>query len=228
MKRYEILLLDLDDTILDFHAAEAVAYGRALALHHIPQTPALLDRYHTINISWWEKLERGEADRDQLLVERHRQLFHELGIDADPAAFEADYRRWLGVGHYFLPGAREALDYLVSRGYRLFLASNGVAETQYARLESAGIGPCFEGLFISELTGFHKPELGYFDWCFARIPGFAREKTLMIGDSLSSDILGGIRAGIDTLWLNRRGKTAPPELRPTYEITDLSQLRDLL
>lgn len=226
--RYEILLIDLDDTILDFGAAEAVAYSKALALHGIEKTPALLERYHQINISWWEKHERGEVDRDTLLVERHRQLFTELGIPADPAAFEADYRRWLGVGHWFLPGAEEALDYLRRRGYRMFLASNGVADTQYSRLESAGIGPYFEALFISELTGTHKPEKAYFDYCFARIPGFCREKTLMIGDSLSSDILGGKNAGVDTLWLNRWGKIPTQAQKPTYEITELRQLRDIL
>ena len=228
MKTYEILLIDLDDTILDFGAAEAVAYAGALAAFGIPETPALLERYHAVNLSWWEKLERGETDRDTLLVARHRQLFAELGLAADPAAFEAEYRRRLGIGHWFLPGAEEALDYLRGRGYRLFLASNGVADTQYSRLASAGIGPCFEGLFISEELGANKPDAAFFARSFARIPGFAPEKTLMIGDSLTSDVLGGINAGVDTLWLNRHGRTAPPALRPTYEITDLSRIREIL
>ena len=226
--RYEILLLDLDNTILDFSAAEAMAYGRALADHGIEKTQDLLDRYHAINILWWEKMERGEAARDEILVDRHRQLFRELGLDVDPVAFEADYRRWLGVGHWFLPGAEEMLAYLKGRGYRLFLASNGMASTQYSRLESAGIGPLFEALFISEHIGAHKPEPAYFRYCFSHISGFTPEKTLMIGDSLSSDILGGIRAGIDTLWVNLRGQVAPPDRRPTYEISDLRQIRQLL
>ena len=81
---------------------------------------------------------------------------------------------------------------------------------------------------ISELTGTHKPEKAYFDYCFARIPGFCREKTLMIGDSLSSDILGGKNAGVDTLWLNRWGKIPTQAQKPTYEITELRQLRDIL
>ena len=228
MKRYEILLIDLDDTILDFDAAEEVAYSGALAAHGIGKTPALMERYREINLLWWEKLERGEAGRDELLVERHRQLFTELGLPADPAAFEADYRRRLGVGHWFLPGAEAMLDGLRDRGYRLFLASNGVEDTQLSRLKSAGILGHFEGLFISERTGFHKPEPAYFEWCFARIPGFDREKTLMIGDSLTSDILGGLRAGIDTLWVNRRGQSAPAACRPTYEITDLGQIWEIL
>ncbi|MBO4419946.1 MAG: YjjG family noncanonical pyrimidine nucleotidase [Oscillospiraceae bacterium] len=226
--RYESLLIDLDDTILDFGAGEAAAYSRALKEHGLTPTQALLDRYRAVNLSWWEKLERGEADRDAILVERHRQMFSELGLDLDPSAFERSYHRFLGLEHDFLPGARELLDYLKGRGYRLFLASNGVAETQYSRLAGAKIGPYFESLFISELAGCHKPDPAYFAWCFARIPGFDRKKTLMIGDSLTSDILGGIRAGIDTLWLNRKGQTPPPELRPTYETASLAQIREIL
>lgn len=226
--RYEILLLDLDNTILDFSAGEASAYARALTEQGVSPTAELLTRYHAINCGWWRKLERGEADRDTIRVERHRQLFTEMGLALDPAAFEAAYHRNLGQEYALLPGAMEMLDYLRQRGYRLFLASNGLAETQYARLAGAGIGARFEALFISELTGFNKPNPAYFAWCFARIPGFDRAKTLMIGDSLSSDIAGGIRAGIDTLWLNRSGQAAPPELRPSYEIRSLTEIRQIL
>ena len=228
MKRYEILLIDLDDTILDFSAAEAVAYGGALAEFGIEKTQALLDRYHAVNLLWWEKLERGEADRDTILVERHRQLFRELGLEAKPEAFEAAYRRRLGVGHWFMPGAEEALVRLHSRGFRLFLASNGVSDTQHGRIDSAGIGPLFEDLFISEELGANKPDPAFFELCFARIPGFDREKTLMIGDSLTSDIRGGINAGVDTLWVNPEGRTAPPDCRPTWEIASLDQLPEIL
>ncbi len=225
---YRFVFLDLDDTILDFHAAEQVAYAKALAEHGIERTQPLLDRYHAINIAWWEKMDRGEVDRDTLLVERHRELFTELGISADPAAFEASYRKWLGVGHWFLPDAAETLEYLRGRGYRLFLASNGVIDTQYARLESAGIGPFFEALFISEEIGFHKPQKAYFDACFARIPDFDPAGAILIGDSLSSDIRGAKNAGIASVWLNRIGRIAPPELRPDYEIHSLRELRGIL
>ena len=226
--RYESLLMDLDDTILDFGAGEAAAYAKALREHGIAPTPALLRRYREVNLSWWEKLERGEADRDAILVERHRQMFSEQGIGIDPVAFEGSYHRNLGQEYAFLPGARELLDYLKGRGYRLYLASNGVAETQLSRLAGAGIGSYFDELFISELAGCPKPSPDYYAWCFARIPGFDRKKTLMIGDSLTSDILGGIRAGIDTLWLNRKGKTPPPELRPTYEVAELEAIKTIL
>lgn len=225
---FEFIFFDLDDTILDFHAAERVAYAKALAEHGIERTQALLDRYHVINLAWWEKMDRGEVDRDTLLVERHRELFAELGIAADPEAFEASYRKWLGVGHWFLPEAVETLEYLKEKGYRLFIASNGVVDTQYSRLESAGIGHFFEGIFISEELGFHKPEPAYFEACFARIPDFDPARAVLIGDSLTSDIRGAKNAGIASIWLNRNGRTAPAELQPDHEIRELPALRGIL
>ena len=226
--KYECIFFDLDDTILDFGAAEAVAYSRALALYGIDRTDALLDRYHAINITWWEKHERGEATRDELLVERHRELFDELGIAADPAAFEADYRRFLGIGHWFVDGAEETLHALHDRGYRLFIASNGVSETQHSRLSGTGLVPLFEQIFISEELDANKPEPEYFRRCFARIPGFQIEKALLVGDSLTSDIKGAKAVGLPCCWYNPRRKPAPPELCPDFEISNLRELLQYL
>lgn len=225
---YRFIFIDLDDTLLDFGAAEAVALRGAYEDMGVPVMPELLDRYHQINLGVWEAYERGEISREALLVERHRQLFTEFGVPLDPEAVEAEYRRRLGIGHYFIPGAVELLDYLKGRGYHLYLASNGVADTQNSRLDSAGIRPYFEDIFISENTGFHKPEKEYFDYCFARIPGFDPSQALLIGDSLTSDVRGGKAAGIRTCWLNPLGKTAPPELWPDYEVRRLEELRELL
>lgn len=155
-------------------------------------------------------------------------LFRFVSPAGPRTAFEASYRKWLGVGHWFLPDAVEILEYLKARGYRLYIASNGVIDTQYSRLESAGIGPFFDGIFISEEIGFHKPQKAYFDACFARIPDFTREEAVLIGDSLSSDIRGAKNAGIASIWLNRNGRTAPPEHRPDYEIHSLRELRGIL
>ena len=226
--RYRFLFLDVDDTILDFTLTERAAYARTLASLGIAPTPEILDRYHVINEHWWEVFERGEAGREEILLRRHEQLFSELGVVRDSALCEEIYRTNLAIGHYFVPGAPELLQYLYDRGYELYIASNGVARTQYSRLESAGIGHYFREIFISETTGHHKPERAYFDYCFARIPGFAQDRALLIGDSLSSDIRGGKAAGIHTCWFNRKGKAAPPELRPDYEIHSLDALYDLL
>lgn len=221
-----ILFLDLDDTILDFHKAERLAVAKTLRTFGLEPTDALLERYHVINKQHWLRLERGEITREQVLTGRFQTLFSELGRQADPEAVAWDYERNLGIGHYFLPGAREALAQL--KGHRLFLASNGTASVQHSRLESAGLYPVFEQVFVSQELGYNKPAKEFFEACAARIPGFDRENAMMVGDSLSSDILGGKNAGMKTCWVNPDHKSAPEDMKPDYEIEMLSQLPALL
>ena len=223
----EFLFLDLDDTILDFHKAERLAISRTFRSFGLEPTDQVLERYHVINRQHWERLERGELTRDQVLTGRFQMLFEELGIPAQPQAVAKGYEHNLGLGHYFLPGAKEALDALRGK-YRLFLASNGTASVQHSRLTSAGLYPYFEQVFVSQEIGFNKPSREYFDACFARIPGFDPEKALMVGDSLTSDILGGIRAGIKTCWVNPAHLEARADIPADYEIEALSQLESLL
>ena len=222
----EFLLLDLDDTILDFHKAERIALNKTIRDFGVEPSEAVLDRYHHINKWHWEQLELGVMTRDQVLVGRFDQLFQELGMEVDAAACMKQYERNLSIGHYFLPGAEEAVKRLKEH-YRLFLVSNGTATVQHSRLTSAGLYPYFEQVFISQEIGYNKPDKAYFDRCFERIPGFAPEKALMVGDSLTSDIKGGINAGLKTVWVNPAHKPCG-DIRPDYEIEGLSQLEALL
>ncbi len=225
---YKHLFLDLDNTLLDFDAAEEVALKKAFLALDIVPTESLLARYRQINEHLWEQYELGQVARDELLVKRYDLLFAERGIAVPGWKCEEIYRKYLGVGHYFVPGAEDVLAYLSGKGYQLYLASNGLADTQYSRLESAGIGHYFAQIFISGSTGHHKPEAAYFQYCFSHIPGFSSSQALMIGDTLSSDIQGGKNAGIATCWLNRKGKTPPPALTPDYEIRRLEELKAIL
>ena len=222
----EFLLLDLDDTILDFHKAERIALSKTIRTFGAEPTETLLDRYHAINKWHWEQLELGTLTRDQVIVNRFGMLFQELGMAVDAAACAKSYETNLSIGHYFLPGAEEAVKRLHEK-YRLFLVSNGTATVQHSRLTSAGLYPYFEQVFISQEIGFNKPDKAYFDRCFARIPGFDPEKVLMVGDSLTSDIRGGINAGIKTVWVNPKHKDCG-EIRPDYQIEGLNQLEKLL
>ena len=222
----EFLLLDLDDTILDFHKAERVALSKTFRDFGLEPTEEVLDLYHKINKWHWEQLELGVMTRDQVLVGRFDQLFQELGMEVDAAACMKQYERNLSIGHYFLPGAEEAVKKL-HETYRLFLVSNGTATVQHSRLTSAGLYPYFEQVFISQEIGYNKPDKAYFDRCFERIPGFSPEKALMVGDSLTSDIKGGINAGVKTVWVNPAHKDCG-SFRPDYEIEGLSQLEALL
>ena len=223
----EFLFLDLDDTILDFHKAERLAISRTFRSFGLEPTDQVLERYHVINRLHWERLERGELTRDQVLTGRFQMLFEELGIPAQPQAIAKGYEHNLGLGHYFLPGAKEALDTLRGK-YRLFLASNGTASVQHSRLTSAGLYPYFEEVFVSQALGANKPSRAFFDACAARIPGYDPRKALMVGDSLTSDILGGINAGMKTCWVCPQGTRGRPDIVPDYRIEALSQLPELL
>ena len=224
---YKFLLLDLDDTILDFQKAEHIALCRTLEAFGLPPTDRVCARYSDINRMHWEMLERKELTREQVLVGRFQMLFAEYGIDVVPVRCARRYEANLSQGHYFLPGAEGAVERLAEK-YALYLVSNGTSHVQKGRLESAGIQRFFKEIFISQDIGINKPDKGYFDRCFARIPDFDPAKALIVGDSLTSDILGGINAGIATCWVNPAHKEARTDIRPDYQIESITQLEDLL
>ena len=223
----EFLFLDLDDTILDFHKAERIAISKTFQAFGLEPTEAVLDRYHVINRQHWERLEKGELTREQVLQGRFEVLFLEMGRRADAAAIARTYEHNLSIGHYFLPGAREALDAL-GKHCRLYLASNGTASVQQGRLTSAGLYPVFEKVFVSQELGFNKPSIEFFNACTRQIPGYDPQKAMMVGDSLTSDIQGGINAGMATCWVNPTHAPGRPDIRPDYEIGALSELEGLL
>ena len=222
----EFLFLYLDDTILDFKQAERIAISATIRQFGVEPTEEGLHRYHLINKWHWEQLELGKMTRDQVLEGRFGQLFRELGVDADAEKCARTYEKNLSVGHYFLPGAEEAVDVL-HRKYRLFLASNGTASVQKGRMTSANLYRFFEKVFVSQEIGHNKPSRAYFEGCFSQIPGFDPKRAMIVGDSLSSDIKGGINAGIKTVWVNPDHKPCG-DIRPDYEIEALHQLPALL
>ena len=224
----EFLFLDLDDTILDFQKAEHIAVRKAIAEAGAEPTDAVCARYSQINKECWERLERGEWTREEVLTGRFRILFEELGLSVNPTAIARNYERLLGIGHFYLPGAEEAVKQVLFGKYKLFLASNGTASVQKGRMTSADLYPYFEKVFVSQEIGHNKPAVAYFEACFDQIPGFDKSKCLMVGDSLTSDILGGLNVGIKTCWVNPGHKTAPDHICPDYEIEKLADLPDLL
>ena len=223
----EFLLLDLDDTILDFHKAERIAISKTIRQFGVEPTEEVLALYHNINKWHWEQLELGKLTRAQVLENRFGVLFSQLGLEANATECARAYEKNLSIGHYFLPGAEEAVEAL-SKRYRLFLVSNGTASVQKGRMTSANLYRFFEEVFVSQEIGYNKPAKAYFDACFARIPGFDPKKAILVGDSLTSDILGGINAGVATVWVNPAHLPARPDIQPDYEIEYLHQLQDLL
>ena len=221
------ILFDLDDTILDFHRCEAAALSQALSAMGIAPTPEVLGRYSVINDAHWKALERGELKREQVLTGRFWVLFRELGVEADIYEAQARYEDLLSRQHFFLPGAKALLDTLKGR-YELDLVSNGTAVVQDRRLAESGLVPYFKHIFISQRLGCDKPSPAFFDAVFAAMPGKRRSECVVVGDSLTSDILGGINAGIRTIWYNPGGLAPAGGIVPDYECFALPELPGLL
>jgi len=221
------VLLDLDDTLLDFHRAERVALSGTLRDLGVEPREETLRRYSQLNQEQWRLLERGELTREEVMVRRYRLLFEELGVACDPRKAADDYENRLCVGHYFVDGAEELLRELDGL-YRLYLVSNGTTRVQESRIRSAGIGGYFQGIFLSQQVGRDKPDPSFFQRCFAAIPDFRREETVIVGDSLTSDIQGGKNAGIATVWFCREGAEMMPAITPDRTIRRLQELPALL
>lgn len=221
------VLFDLDDTLFDFHKAEKIALTKTLVHFGIDPTEETLALYSTINAAHWKRLELGEISREEVKVGRYRELFKTIGVECDPVKATAYYESMLAIGHYFMPGAPELLEELY-RKYRLYIVSNGTAKVQEGRIGSSGIAKYMDGIFISQILGANKPDKQFFDICFAEISDFSFSETVIIGDSLSSDIKGGINAGITTVWFNPKGIENDSDIKPDYTIKELSEVPGLL
>lgn len=227
MKEYQFLLFDLDDTLLDFKAAEDQALPKLFAAHDFPLTTEVANVYHEINTGLWDALEQGKITREKLMATRFGKTFEYFGREANGLELDAEYRSYLAESKVFVEGAFEVIQTLAPH-YELYITSNGIAETQYKRLLVTGLAPYFKQVFVSEDTGSQKPMKPFFDYVFERIPHFEPNKAMIIGDSYSADIIGGAGAGIDTCWLNPLKKAPATSVQPTYTIEKLAQLVELL
>lgn len=223
----KFVLLDIDDTLLDFGKAEYAAIFRTFTELGLNPTDEMIHRYSEINDEQWKLLEQGKIERNAALVRRFGLLFEEYGVTASPEKAQDRYEYLLGIGHWFIDGAPELLAALYGK-YKLYIVSNGTATVQDSRIESAAIGKYFEDIFISERMGADKPSKEFFDLCFERIADFNKDEAIILGDRLSSDILGGINAGVRTCWFNPNALPADPDIRPDFEIRALSEFPPLL
>lgn len=226
MKKYTSLFLDLDNTLLDFDMAEKVAVRKVLQSHSLPFDDDAITNYSAINKSYWERFERGEIPKNAIYEGRFKSFVEFYSLTADTAAIATEYMSNLSEGYFKIEGADEILTYLKESGYFLYATTNGMCTTQYKRIKNSGLEPYFNGIFVSEDIGHQKPEKEYFDYIINHIGEKDKSKILVVGDSLSSDILGGINAGIDTCWYNPKGVAA--KYQTTFEIKDLQELKNIL
>lgn len=221
------ILLDLDDTIFDFHRSERESISKTLKAFGVEPTDFTVRRYSEINRECWQALERKEMTREEVLVKRFERLFSELSVEANAEDVKAVYEELLSGCHHMIPGAMELIRELRS-GYTVSLASNGTARVQDKRIAASGIGPLFDNIFISEKLLADKPSPKFFDACMKALGEPDKEQVIIVGDSLSSDITGGLGYGIYTLWYNPAGKEAPADIRPHFSARKLSEIPEII
>lgn len=223
--KYDILLFDADNTILDFDKSEEQALRLAFEQCCLHYDDNVLEVYRRNNIKQWQLFERGIiTDKSEVLSSRFVETFKELGIDIDSKRTADLYEEFLHNGFYVINNAEYVLQKLQQLKCRLYLVSNGVLSIQNSRMRGSGMDKYFLRRFVSEEVGYPKPRKEYFDYCFKHIDKFERSRALIIGDSLTSDIQGGINAGIDTCWYNPKHIVNASFVMATYEINDLEQL----
>ena len=220
-----MILLDVDDTLLDFDACSRQAVRHACKVTGIPWSPRLFDTFQDMNAGFWQQIETGHLTLKELWKIRWNRIFERLGIQGNGPAFEQAFHQALDVTHEPVKGAAKLLEQLTAQGYSLYAASNGRQKQQETRLELAGLSCSLKGVFTSEAAGVNKPDRAFFDYVMKQLqrqhPDIKPEQVLMIGDSLTADIQGAREYGMQALWFCRNG-------RPGAGCTELDQIPGIL
>lgn len=226
---YKYILWDIDGTVLDFHKAEKLAINALFEKYKIGTcTEEMLSLYKEINIKYWQRLERKELTKNEILVGRFRDFFEKIGVDSKIASsFNDDYQLALGDYIVYVDNAKEIL--LSQKGkYVLAAVTNGAKIAQEKKLRLSGLDRIFDEIFISEYISIEKPNQGFFDFVFDKLQITDKKEAIIIGDSLTSDMKGGFLYGIDTCWFNPTHQKNNLPINITYEIDSLSQLKDII
>lgn len=228
MKNIKMLLWDVDGTLLNFLAAERVAIRTCFERFGLGEcSDEMLAEYSEINRKYWKILERGEMTKHEILVGRFHEFFGKHGIDVNVAEeFNSEYQIRLGDTIVFHEEAFETVEVLRGR-YIQCAVTNGTKIAQDRKLKASGLGDLFDYVFISEEVGFEKPAVEFFD-AVASCTGVDLDETMIIGDSLTSDMQGGNNAGLITCWYNPEGADAPGNMRIDFNIGRLTEVMDIL
>lgn len=226
--RYKFLLFDLDHTLFDFDTAEDVALTQLLKEEGVEDVQSYKDYYVPMNKALWKDLEQKKITKQELVNTRFSRLFEHFGVEKDGSYLANRYQFYLSQQGQIFSGAMELLDTLIDHGYEVYAATNGITSIQTGRLTKSGLASYFNHVFISEQLGTQKPDALFYEKIGQQIPGFSKENTFMIGDSLTADIQGGNNAGIDTIWYNPHHLENKTGAQPTYEVHSYQDLLNCL
>ena len=225
--RYETILFDADGTLLDFHRSEAEAISETMRASKIEPSDALISAYSEINADMWKRLERGEIKKSELLYLRFAVFCERFGFDADFKKMAEDYISNLSSKGYAYDGAEELCQRL-SNLCSLYIVTNGVERIQKGRFAKLSLKKYFKNVFISGEIGYEKPDVRFFDEVARRIGALDKKKTLIVGDSLTSDMAGGIAFGIDTCLYAPKGKPEECDMDITYVAQSFDEIYGII
>ena len=221
--RYTTVLFDADGTLFDFLKSEACAIKNTMSLFGIEPSNEKVKKYSEINDGLWKMLERGEIEKSVLLYHRFELFCEYYGFDCDAKEMAKTYMESLSENSHLFIGAAELCQKL-SEHFKLYIVTNGVEFIQKRRFAKSGLAEYFSGVFISGVIGYEKPSIKYFEYIEWNIPEFDKSKAVIIGDSLSSDVKGGIAYGIDTVWYNPENKQKPEDMDITYIASSFDEI----
>ncbi len=228
MPRYQTVLLDADNTLFDFNAAEERSLHAVLQARGYTPDEQTISVYLKINTELWDAFARGEVEQNFLLEERFRRFEQVMGGDHNPAQFNLDYQRGLASNAVLFKGAEELCRNLAAMGCELAIVTNGAAIAQRGRYANSPMKDIVPHIFISQEMGVGKPEPLFFDLVCREMKIVDRTKAVVVGDNLGSDILGGNRAGIDTIWYNPRREPLTGEARPTHTAGTFAEIEEII
>ncbi|MTV22843.1 YjjG family noncanonical pyrimidine nucleotidase [Staphylococcus delphini] len=225
---YKVILFDFDDTLVDFHDAEVQAYGHLMRHYEVPSHLHDYHRFKEINQNHWEAFQRGEITKAEVLRHRFIATFETYGMTVDGQEADIVFRDGLARALIkWLAGIMPMLEALHSQ-YALAIVTNGVTDTQERRIAQTDLHTVIDHIFISDKVGAQKPNVGFFEAVFEVFDQYDKKDFLIVGDSLTSDIQGGINAGIDTCWFNHRQLENKTAIQPTYTIEHITALKEIL
>ena len=228
MAKYYCVLFDADNTLLDFDATENKALAETLVNYGIEPDAATVQTYREINSELWKQLEKGQIRREKLMSERFTRFLKAIDAAGNGAEMNRFYLDQLSTHPDLM--TPDVLDVLkeLSEVATLAIVTNGFDRVQSRRVKESGVLDYMEDVFVSEKLDSEKPNRKIFDAALRALGVENREHVLMVGDSLSSDIQGGINAGLDTCWYNPNHAENPGKVCPTYEIGSLEELYPLV